>query len=68
MDAPASDGIRIVKPPSKRELVLGHMRVAGHENDRKAWMRLYTENKISLAVAEDAWRNGRAAAMRDSKP
>lgn len=64
MDAPTPNGIRIVKPPSKRELALGHMRVAGHENDRKAWMRLYAENKISLAVAEDAWRNGRAAAAK----
>lgn len=50
------------KQPSKRELVLGHMRVAGYENDRKAWTRLYVENKISLAVAEEAWRNGRTAA------
>lgn len=52
----------MAKQPSKRALILGHMRVAGCENDRKAWTRLYAENKISIAMAEEAWREGRAAA------
>ncbi len=58
----------MAKQPSKRDLVIGHMRVAGCEDDRKAWMRLYAENKISLAVAEEAWRTGRAAAKSGSVP
>ena len=45
---------------TKRDQIVAHMRVAGLENDRKAWTRLYVEHRISLAVAEQAWREGQA--------
>ena len=47
-----------LKQPSKRELTLAHMRVAGYDNDSGTWTRLYIENKISYAVAKQAWADG----------
>lgn len=48
------------KRPSQRELTLAHMRIAGYDDDHAAWTRLYIEHKISLAVAKEAWRQGKA--------
>lgn len=49
---------RAPKRPSSRELILGHMRVAGWDNDRATWTRLLVENKISYAVAKQAFEQG----------
>lgn len=46
------------KRPSQRELTLAHLRIAGYDNDRAAWTRLYVENRISYAVAKKAWEDG----------
>lgn len=46
------------KRPSQRELTLAHMRIAGYDNDRASWTRLLIENKISYAVAKQAWADG----------
>lgn len=44
----------------KREHLLAHLRVAGYHEDRAAFTRLYIENKISKAKADEAFRQGRA--------
>jgi hypothetical protein len=53
-----------------RAQAITYLRIAGQDNDRKAWTRLYAENKIGLAVAEKAWREGQAlrAKLRASNP
>jgi len=43
---------------NKRQAVLNHMAIAGYNNDRAAWMRLYTENRISRSTADKAWLDG----------
>ncbi len=51
---------------SKRKTVLEHMKVAGANNDRHAWSRLYVENRVSREVAERQWQTGRASVSIDS--
>lgn len=46
------------KGPSQRELTISHLRIAGYDNDNATWMRLYVENRISYAVAKQAWADG----------
>ena len=41
-----------------RACVLSLMRIAGAEDDRKTWMRLYVENPIGRPAADKAWREG----------
>ena len=41
-----------------RNQVLTAIRSAGATNDKQAFMRLYCENRISLAVAQQAFREG----------
>lgn len=43
---------------NKREQALTHMRRAGYDGDRKAWLRLYCENRISRESAEYAYQRG----------
>lgn len=43
---------------SCRSVVLEAMRLAGFENDRGRWMRLYIENPIGRTAADDAWAKG----------
>lgn len=43
---------------SCRAVVLEAMRLAGFENDRGRWMRLYIENPIGRAAADEAWAKG----------
>lgn len=42
-----------------RKQVLACLKVAGATDDRKTWMRLYVENRVSIAVANQQWREGR---------
>jgi len=42
----------------KRKDALLALRACGSSNDRQGWMRIYVENKISLPVANQAWRDG----------
>lgn len=46
------------KRPSQRELTLSHLRIAGYDNDRGTWTRLYIENKVSYAIAKEALAAG----------
>lgn len=48
------------KRPSQRELTLAHMRIAGYDDDAATWTRLLIENRISMPVAKEAWRQGKA--------
>lgn len=48
----------MAKAPSKRELALRTLRAAGAQGDRQLWTRVYVENRISLPVAQAAWREG----------
>ena len=41
-----------------RKEAISAMEAAGAADDRQAFTRLYVENKISLAVANEAWRRG----------
>ena len=41
-----------------RKQALAAMESAGAADDRQAFTRLYVENRISLAVANEAWRRG----------
>jgi len=42
----------------KRSDVLAHLRIAGYHDDTRSFVRLYTENRVSLAVANAEWRRG----------
>lgn len=42
----------------KRKHLITALRVAGCHQDRQTWMRVYVENRISLQVANEAWRSG----------
>jgi hypothetical protein len=42
----------------KREAVLRALKAAGSTNDKQAWTRLYVENRVSLAVANQMWCEG----------
>ena len=48
----------------KRKLALDAIRAAGYENDRRAFTRLYVENRVSFAAAQAAFNAGRCAADR----
>ena len=45
------------KLPRKKALDL--IRAAGAQDDRKAFVRLYVENRISRAAADKAWLEGK---------
>lgn len=47
----------------KRADALAHIRLAGYHSDDRAFMRLYTENRISYETAKQA-RDAGAAAKR----
>jgi hypothetical protein len=42
----------------KREHAIAYLRIAGYDNDRAAWTRLYVENRVSYAAAKKAWEEG----------
>jgi hypothetical protein len=42
-----------------RETALRAIRAAGAVNDQRAFLRLYTENRISLPVAKAAFQEGK---------
>ena len=42
---------------TRKQTILA-MEAAGAADDRQAFTRLYVENRISLAVANEAWRKG----------
>lgn len=46
---------------SAREQVLAVLRYAGHHNDQRAWIRVYTSHRVSYAVARKAWAEGQRA-------
>ena len=41
-----------------RKLVLAALKAAGTDNDQQAFLRLYTENRVSYAAAMEAFRAG----------
>jgi len=47
----------------KRAQAIKAIEAAGSLGDRQAFMRLYVENRISLPVANDAWRRGQRLAQ-----
>ena len=42
-----------------RKAALQILRAAGADNNRPQWLRVYVENRISLAAANEAWQQGR---------
>ena len=46
------------KKPSKREVAIALLRVAGYHQDSGEFVRLYVENRISYAAAKVAYRDG----------
>jgi hypothetical protein len=44
----------------KRADLIRALKGCGAENDRAKFTRLYIENRISRAVADQAWRDGAA--------
>lgn len=44
---------------TRKQQVLTAIRAAGSENDQRAFMRLYVENRISFPVAREAFELGR---------
>ena len=44
-----------------RKLALTVLRVAGYHDDRQAWTRTYTSNRISYTVALEAFAAGQRA-------
>lgn len=45
-----------------RKQAITVLKAAGAEGDKPTWMRVYAENRISFAVAQQAWRDGQAFA------
>ena len=43
-----------------RKQTLAAMKAAGAANDKATFTRLFIENRISRAVADQAWRDGAA--------
>lgn len=43
----------------KRSVLLAALRVAGYHDDVRAWVRLYTENRVSRQVANEQWQLGK---------
>jgi hypothetical protein len=41
-----------------RKDALVALQVAGYHADRKTFARIYVENRISLTVAQEAWKQG----------
>jgi hypothetical protein len=48
------------KQPSRREVVLSMLRVAGYHEDSASFTRLLIEERISRSVANEQFNNGRA--------
>ena len=44
--------------PLPRKAALQAIKAAAAQGDRKAFARLYVENRISYAAAQEAWREG----------
>jgi hypothetical protein len=42
-------------------MALSLMRVAGYHDDMRAWTRLYVEQRVSFAVANDQFKKGQQA-------
>ena len=42
-----------------RKTALVLLRVAGYHNDTKAFVRLYVENRVSIAAADREWERGK---------
>ena len=42
-----------------REQLIGHLRAAGYHGDRARFTRLYGENRIAIARAQEAFESGR---------
>lgn len=45
---------------TKRADIIAHMRIAGYHADQKSWLRLFVDNRIGRAVADEAYRKGTA--------
>jgi hypothetical protein len=45
-----------------RKQALACLKAAGATDDRKTWLRVYVENRISFTVANQQWRDGQAFA------
>lgn len=48
----------------KRAHAITYLQIAGYDDDKEAWTRLYIENRISYAAAKKAWAQG--VAMRQA--
>ncbi len=53
-----------LKKPSKREVAITKLRVAGYHNDRATWTRVYVENRVGYATAKAAFAEGERARLR----
>lgn len=53
-----------MKKPTKREIAIALIKKAGMENDQQAFMRAYTENRISYEVAIKAFREGQKIGIK----
>jgi hypothetical protein len=47
-----------MKKPSRREVALTKLRVAGYHTDSASFVRLYVEERVSYAVAKEQFRIG----------
>jgi hypothetical protein len=45
-----------------RKAALAALKAAAAQDDRKTWTRVYVENRVSLPVALQMWREGQAFA------
>lgn len=56
---------------SRREQIIARLKAAGARNDHAAFMRIYTDNRISYKAAMEAFRHGQKfgelIAERDAK-
>ena len=46
----------------KREIAIAKARIAGYENDTRAFTRLLVESRVRRDLLNEAWRNGRSQA------
>ncbi len=46
---------------TKRAHKLARLKIAGHHDDSRAWMREYIGGRVSMTVAKAAWAEGQKA-------
>jgi hypothetical protein len=61
------EAVDTLRNPQERQHILENIKVAGYHNDHQAFLRLYTENRISYTAAQSARYAGIRARQQGMK-